>query len=283
MKIFYYTIIIVTAALMLPSCAEQVPRDPSTTVERRLVREGNNDVKDERFAEAEIDYTKAINANDSSAIARVNKATALLGQTNLAGHHAEGEQDPTTSAVALLDSAFHLTVEPLLASQSQYDAGNVAYAHEDYAKAVERYKNALRCNPDDDDARDNLRLAQLKLQQQQQQQQQQSNGGGNNNNQDQDQDQNQDNKQDQKQNNNQDNNQDNNKDKNDKQNQDQQDQQGQNSPDKKEQQQQSGMSEQGVEQVLKAVQDRERAAQQKANAERAKQERRERQRTGRKW
>jgi hypothetical protein len=52
---------------------------------------------------------------------------------------------------------------------------------------------------------------------------------------------------------------------------------------KQQQQQQGGMSQQNAEQVLKAMQDRERATQQRINAQQAQQQRHERQRTNKKW
>ena len=129
------------------------------------------------------------------------------------------------------------------------------------------YKDALRRNPDDDQARENLRLAQKKLEEQQQ-------------NQDQNKDQNKEDqdkkKQDQNKNNND------NKEKQDKNQQDQQNQQqkpNQNQP----QEQNQGMSDGNAQQILKAMQDAEKPTQQKVNAAKMREEQQNRRRTERQW
>jgi Ca-activated chloride channel family protein len=62
-----------------------------------------------------------------------------------------------------------------------------------------------------------------------------------------------------------------------------QSQQQQQQDEQDQQQQQGGMSQQNAEQVLKAMQDRERATQQRINAQQVQQQRHERQRTNKKW
>ena len=117
------------------------------------------------------------------------------------------------------------------------------------------YKGALRKNPDNDKARENLRLAQKKLQEQQNNQNQQ--------NQNQQQNQDQDKK-------------DQNKDQ-DKKNQDQKDQnqdkQPQQQDQKKNQQQppqQSGISDANAEKILKAMENEEAATRKRIEAQRKK-------------
>ena len=74
-----------------------------------------------------------------------------------------------------------------VSSMAFYNLGNLAFIQEQYGQAIEAYKEALRLNPEDDHARRNLRIAQLKKNDQDQQ------------NQDQQQQQNQDQNQDQQQ------------------------------------------------------------------------------------
>lgn len=140
--------------------------------------------------------------------------------------------------------------EPGIAQPAFYDRGNLAYKGEDYSSAVEHYKNALRRNPADDAARENLRLAQLKLQQQQQNQNQQNKDDDKNQDQQQQQNQQQ-NKDDQKQ--------------QDQQNQNQQQNEANQNKDKKEQpqQQNGGLSDANAQQILKAMEDKENATRQK--------------------
>ena len=244
-----------------------------TTVkkERNHIRAGNNLFHNKRYAEAEVEYRKALQVAPQSAVAQFNLATALLMQ----GGGAAGQDDknnPVKQAADMLtDLAKHAPTKSLR-SKANYDLGNLAYGSQQYDQAVQLYKQALREDPADDQARYNLRMAQLKLKQQQQNK---------------DQNQNQDKKdkdkkdQDKK---------DQDKKDQDKKDQDKKDQdkknQDQNNQDKKDQdkqQQQGGMSQQNAEQVLKTMQNQENATQQRINAARAQQERRERARTNRKW
>ena len=136
-----------------------------------------------------------------------------------------------------------------LQSMAFYNRGNIAYNAQDYPRAIDFYKQALRLIPDDDEARYNLRMAQLKLKDQQQNQNQNQNQDQNK---DQNQDQNKDQKQDQDQNQDKDQNQDQNQNQNKDQNQNQNQQR---------QPQATNMDEQSINQVLKAMEDKERATQ----------------------
>ncbi len=248
--------------------------------ERNFIRSGNKLYKAKRYAEAEVEYRKALQVAPQSAIAQFNLATALMRQGS-ATAKGESKDNPMNEAQQILENIVKTTTSRDLRGKASYDLGNIAYAQQQWQQAIEHYKNALRCNPDDDHARDNLRLAQLKKQQQDQQ---------NKNNKNQNKNQNQDQKDKDKQNQdkqNQD------KQNQDKQNQDQQDkdkqnqdqsQNQQNPADKRDGQPRPGdMNKQNVEQVLKAMQDQERATQQRINARQAQQQRNERSRTNRKW
>ena len=251
-----------------------------TKQERVCLRNGNKLYEKKRYAEAEVEYRKALQANPASEKAQFNLATALMRQGSVTAQEND-DKNPMKQAEGILTNLAKGAQDKHLRGKASYDLGNIAYGRQDYGKAIEFYKHALRCNPDDDQARQNLRLAQLKKQDQDK-------------NKDQNQDKNQDQNKDQNQDKNQDQNKDQNKDKQDqnkdqqdqdKQNQDKQnqDQNQQNQDQQKQQQQQGGMSQQNAEQVLKAMQDRERATQQRINAQQAQQQRYERQRTNKKW
>ncbi|MBQ2484023.1 MAG: tetratricopeptide repeat protein [Muribaculaceae bacterium] len=263
------------------SCGNDAPEIPTVKKERKHIHRGNKDYNDKRYAEAEVSYIKALQEAPTSPIARYNLALALLRQGDMSNRN-DGGDSLVNRATQLLEQVAKERVTPQLTSHACYALGNVAYSREDYAQAIEHYKNALRCDPLDDEARDNLRLAQLK----QQQQQQNGGGGGGGNDQDQNKDQNQDQNKDQQQNDkNQDQNKDNeqNKDQNDKNQQDQSQNGDKDSQDGKQQQQQGGMSQQNMEQILQTMKQRENATQQRINAERAAEQKRERMRTNKKW
>jgi hypothetical protein len=128
-----------------------------------------------------------------------------------------------------------------------YNLGNTQFAQQKYKEALSSYRQAMRCNPDDEDAKFNYaftkRLIQQQEQQQQQQQQQQQNQDQNKQNQDQQQ-QNQDQQQDQNK---------------DQQNQDQNQQQPQDQQGKEEQKEagqrpEGAMSPEQQEALLQAIQ-----------------------------
>ena len=266
--------------MTLPGCGKSdepaQPEAQSTKAERNLIREGNSLFADENYADAEIAYSKALQANPASAPAAYNMGLAIAKQA------AEGD---TTGLAQRADSLFNhaaqLTHDKKLKSMAYYNMGNLSYNAQQYERAIQAYQNALRNVPTDDDARYNLRMAQLKLQEQKQQQQNQDK---NQQNQNQDQ-QNQQNQQNQDQNQNQD--------QQDKQQgQDQQGKQDQAKPEQgKEQQGQAqqgqgqpiNMDERSVQQVLKAMQDKEKATQQKIYQMGEQQRQRERQATRNKW
>ena len=279
-NISHIIILLAMCGLFLVSCGNDAPEIPTVKKERKHIRRGNKDYNDKRYAEAEVSYIKALQEAPTSPIARYNLALALLRQGDMSNRN-DGGDSLVNRATQLLEQVAKERVTPQLSSHACYALGNVAYSREDYAQAIEHYKNALRCDPLDDEARDNLRLAQLK-----QQQQQQNGGGGGGNDQDQNKDQNQDQNKDQQQNDkNQDQNKDNeqNKDQNDKNQQDQSQNGDKDSQDGKQQQQQGGMSQQNMEQILQTMKQRENATQQRINAERAAEQKRERMRTNKKW
>ena len=223
--------------------------------DRREVRHGNRDFKKEVYQDAEIDYKKALLKDSLSNAANFNLGNTYYRMENYS------EADRYYSAVSdSLDRAGH-------GAESYFNQGDSFLKQRNWQAAVEAFKNSLRRNPDDMDAKSNLAYAQKMLENEQQ------GGGGQNQNQDQNQqnqDQNQD-QQNQDQNNdqNQDNqdqqdqnqNQDQNKEDNDR-NQDQQNQQGQGG-------EQPKISPQAAQQMLQAIQEQEKQTQDKVNKEKA--------------
>jgi len=204
-------------------------------VDRSEVRAGNRKFRKDRFKEAEIDYRKAALKDSLSLAAEYNLASALYRQQDYAG---------ASKALATVAE------QEALPAQYHFNAGDTALQQKDYAAAVEAFRQALLLDPGDLDAKENYIYAKKMLENQQ-------NGGGGDNRQDQqqdqDQDQNQDQNQDQQQNQQQ---------QNQDQKQDQQDQQNQ-------QDQQPQISPQQAQQMLRAIQAKERETQDKVNQEKA--------------
>lgn len=268
------------ALTVLCACSSHSTDEPaqSTKAERNFIVEGNEQYAGGNYTEAEAAYRKALTANPNSAMAQFNLASALLRQDTKMGKNAPAPASPSPEqgedsqqeqmskqlqdAVEILKNLAENSTDPQIVSVAAYDLGNISYHQQDYGQAIESYKESLRKNPKFNDARYNLRMAQLKQ-------------NDKNKNQNKNQDKNKD-----KKNQDKDKNKDKNKDKQDKKdqnkNQDKQSQQQQ-------QQQKGGMSQQNMEQILRTMQNQENATQQRVNAARAKQQEGERSRTRNKW
>ena len=135
-----------------------------TKQERSCLRSGNKLYEKKRYAEAEVEYRKALQANPASEKAQFNLATALMRQGSVTSQESD-DKNPMKQAEGILTNLAKGAQDKLLRGKASYDLGNIAYGRQQYDQAVEFYKHALRCNPDDDQARQNLRLAQLKKQQ----------------------------------------------------------------------------------------------------------------------
>ena len=208
--------------------------------DRSEVRAGNRQFRKGNWQKAEIDYRKALLKDSTSFAASYNLAGALYREENF--------EEAGKSLEAVRDAA-PLSVN---AADYYYNQGNVAVQGKDWGAAVEAYRQSLLRNPGDMEAKENYAYAKLMLKNQE--------NGGDGQNQDQNQNQDQDQNQDQNQNQNQDQNQNQNQDQNQDQNQGNQPQP---------QPQQGQISPQQAQQLLKAIQAREKETQEKVNKEKA--------------
>ena len=220
-------------------------------VDKKDVRRGNRDFKKENYREADIDYRKALLKDSTSVAANYNLASVQYRQGDM-------EQ-----AGATLDRIKETAPATESSADYWYNRGDVALGVKDYQTAVDAFAKSLMIRPGDMDAKENFIYAKKMLENQQNQQ-----------NQDQNQDQNNDQNQDQNQDQN-----DQNKDQND-QNKDQQDDQNNDGDQNKDQnkndqnkQNQSGsepkISPQAAQQMLQAIQAKEKDTQEKVNKEKA--------------
>lgn len=231
----------------------------STKKERNYIRQGNEQYTENHYRDAEVLYKKAIELNPTSEIAQFNLASSLLKQSG--SSQADSPNNPIVQADSIFKNLAQNAVNKKVAENSYYNLGNISFDKQDYAQSIEMYKSALRINPENDDARENLRLAQLKKQEQEQ-------------NKDKNKDKNKDNQQqkdkDNKQNKDQDkDNQDQNRQDKQDQNKDKQDQsqnQQQNQPQQKQNKQQSqGISDANAEKILKTMENEENVTRRKVN------------------
>ena len=247
MKRILYIVLLLSAVFVL---------DLSAQTDRREVRKGNRDFKKENYREADIEYRKAIVKDSLSVAANYNLANTLF------------RLDDMEQAAKVMDRIKEVAPATESAADYYYNVGDIAIASKNWQAAVDAFKQALLRNPGDLDAKENYIYAKKMLENQQQQQQNQDQNQDNQNNQDQDQNQDQNNDQ---------NNDDQNKDqdkqdqdqKNDDQNQDKQDQK--NDQNQQQQQgQQPKITPQAAQQMLQAIQAKEKETQDKVNKEKAK-------------
>ena len=205
--------------------------------DRSQLRSGNRKYRRQNYREAEIDYRKALVKDSLSLAANYNLASDLFCQES----YEEAEK--------YFDSATKLSEGSEYCADSWFNKGDNALKRQDYASAVEAFKQSLLLNPADIDAKENYIYAKLMLKNQQNQQNQQQDNQNNQDNQ-----KNQDNQNDQ-----------NNQDNKDKQNPPQdQPQDRQNRP-----QDSPQISPQQAQQMLRAIQAKEKETQEKVNKEKA--------------
>ena len=136
--------------------------------ERNLINEGNKLYNQQRYSEAEVLYRKALELKPNSEFATYNLATSLIRQTGT--KDLNNGNNPLQEAQSLLQGLLESAQSDLIVEKASYNLGNIAFNNNDFKQSIEYYKNALRKNPDNEQARTNLRLAQKKQQQQQQNQ-----------------------------------------------------------------------------------------------------------------
>lgn len=228
----------------------------------RFIRGGNRLYGKGEPAAAEKEYWKALNADSTSVKGRFNLADAQYEQ----GKYAQAQRFYEGLATAPSGS-------PATQAASWYNLGNALFKQNKLPECVEAYKQALKLQPKDEDARYNLSEALRRLQKQQGQ-----NKDQNNQNQDQkDKDKNKDQQNQNQQNQNQEQ-KDQGKDQKDRDRQDQQEQQEQNRDQGKDQQEQNAqprqqqgqMSQEDAAQLLKALERQEADTQDKVQKQKAK-------------
>ena len=224
-------------------------------VDKKDVRRGNRDFRKENYREADIDYRKALLKDSTSVAANYNLASVLYRQGDM--------QQAATTLDRIKESA------PATESSADYwyNRGDVALGMKDYQTAVDAFAKSLMIRPEDMEAKENFIYAKKMLENQQNQQNQDQNQDQNQND-DQNKDQNKDQNQDQNQNDDQ------NKDQNDDQNKDQQNQDQNDDRQNKDKQNQQGqepkLSPQAAQQMLQAIQAKEKETQEKVKEEKAK-------------
>ena len=146
-------ILLVLALLAVDAAAQQYP-------ERRQVRKGNRAYEKGNYQDAAGRYMRALGADPSSFEAQYNLGNALHRQ-EMYDQAAQVQQQAAADSLAA----------PVDRAQAFYNLGNTQFRQQKYAEALESYKNSLRLNPDDPQAKFNYAYVKKLLDDQNQQNQ----------------------------------------------------------------------------------------------------------------
>ena len=171
----------IVLALVLFVCGEVSAQQMK---ERGLVRKGNREFRREHFEKSVDSYQRALQHDSTCFEAKYDLASAL--------YRTERYDKAEKTLLSIVGDSTRTEKER---GEVAYNLGNTQFAQQKYKEALSSYRQAMRCNPNDEDAKFNYAFTKRLIQQQEQQQQQQ--------NQDQNQDQNKDNKDNQQDNQNQ--------------------------------------------------------------------------------
>jgi Ca-activated chloride channel family protein len=147
----YFIVWIVVSLMLCTSCAPDVVKHNEA---------GNTHFEDAAYDDALDEYRLAQVADPDQAEPYYNAANTYNRESQVDGALAQTQQALKTA-------------DPDLAAQAWYNLGNAYYDAQQWAEAIEAYKQALRFHSDDEDAKYNLELALQHQQEQQDQAQQQ--------------------------------------------------------------------------------------------------------------
>jgi Ca-activated chloride channel family protein len=130
---------------ILPINAQENPETDKT------IQKGNDLYKQKQYEQAEAAYKEVLDKEKTNTTAAFNRASALYRQSKL---------DETKAA---LDEVIMNSDNIELKGKSYYNQGVGYSTQKNLEASIESYKNALRQNPGDNEARENLQKALLEL------------------------------------------------------------------------------------------------------------------------
>lgn len=138
---------------------------------KKYVRKGNKQFDKGDYSEAEVQYRKALDKNPKSYKGKFNLGDAMYKQDN---YKESGKMFNDLSAANL---------NPDVRASAYYNLGNSLMKAQKYQESINAFKQSLKLNPNDYNAKYNLEYARKKLKDQQQKQQQQKKNKNKNKNQ----------------------------------------------------------------------------------------------------
>jgi len=137
MKKQFLTILLVIGVLTFVN-AQESPAAPA-------IRAGNAFYQNNQYADAEASYRKALAAAPTDKMVKFNLASAMFRQGN-------------SKEASALFSELQLAAEtdPDIKEKAYYNSGVILAKENKLEESAEAFKQALRMNPGDEDARENL-------------------------------------------------------------------------------------------------------------------------------
>jgi len=120
-------------------------------VENRTIETGNNYYRQQQYDKAQSEYDKALQNSPNNKIAKFNLANTLI------------RQDKKDEAGKLLGELNGKENTADVRSKANYNQGVIYTQEKKLEESIESYKDALRLNPEDKEARENLQKALLEL------------------------------------------------------------------------------------------------------------------------
>ena len=121
-------------------------QDATAQTDRKLIRQGNRQFRNQHYEEAEATYRKASAANAQNPEAQYNLGCALMAQ----------QKDSV--AMKCFQNSAQLHTDKQRKAQAYHNMGVILQQKKQFGEAAEAYKAALRNNPKDNETRYNLAL-----------------------------------------------------------------------------------------------------------------------------
>ena len=119
--------------------------------DENAIQRGNDLYKQQQYQQAEAAYNEVLERDPKNVIAKYNRSLATQKQ---------GRSD---EAIRAFDDLAFKTKDPGIKAKSYYNQGAILSSQKKLEESIVQYKNALRHDPNDQQARENLQKALLEL------------------------------------------------------------------------------------------------------------------------
>ncbi|MEO7982698.1 MAG: tetratricopeptide repeat protein [Bacteroidota bacterium] len=116
-----------------------------------ILQAGNDYYKQQQYAKAEEEYRKVLGTDPANLTAKFNQANALY------------KMDKQVEAARIFAEVANAIPDKEIRDKSFYNKGVILSRQKNLEESIEAYKNALRNNANDKEARENLQKALLEL------------------------------------------------------------------------------------------------------------------------